>query len=85
MEDNKFQREVLDRLVRLETKIDLQDYKGLNERVTNLETKGKEYEQKVQTNTNEINELKSINKWIITAVIGAIVAAIINILVKGAW
>lgn len=32
MEDNKFEREVLDRLIRLETKIDLQDYKGLSEK-----------------------------------------------------
>ena len=85
MEENKFQREVLDRLVRLETKIDLQDYKGLNDRVTNLESKSKEFEEKVSTNTKEITELKSINKWIITAVIGAIIAALINILVKGAW
>ena len=85
MEENKFQREVLDRLVRLETKIDLQDYKGLNEKVEINETRLIKHEQEITRMDKEIDKLNSINKWIITSIIGAILVAIINILIKNAW
>ena len=75
MEDNKFEREVLDRLIRLETKIDLQDYKGLSEKVdiaTNLS----------QGNEKRIQKLEDANKWIVRAVLGAVVAGILAFVFK---
>ena len=85
MEENKFQREVLDRLVRLETKIDMQDYKTISEKVEETHAKCLQNEQEIAHNSEEIEKLNAINKWIITSVIGAVVLAVINILVKNAW
>lgn len=71
MED-KFQREVLDRLVRLETKIDLQDYKTISEKVEDALN---------QTNKNakDIEELKEKNKYLSRTIITAIISGLIGI------
>lgn len=75
MNDNKFQREVLDRLMRLETKIDLQDYKGLSEKV-NITL------NKANNNEERINKLEDSNKWITRLVIGAIIGGILAFVFK---
>lgn len=70
MEDNKFQREVLDRLMRLETKIDLQDYKGLSEKVDiALNTS--------RTNEERIDKLEDNSKWLARLVLGTVVLGIL--------
>ena len=75
MNDNKFQREVLDRLMRLETKIDLQDYKGLSEKVDIALNKS-------SNNEERINKLEDNNKWITRLVIGAIIGGILAFVFK---
>ena len=47
MDQSKFEREVLDRLMRLETKIDLQDYKGIQEKVDNSLNLAKTNEERI--------------------------------------
>lgn len=75
MDTNKFEREVLDRLIRLETKIDLQDYKGLSEKVEIALNKS-------ESNEERIKKLESANSWIIKAVIGAVISAILALVIK---
>ena len=75
MEENKFQREVLDRLMRLETKIDLQDYKGLSEKVDEAFNMSKNNEERIE-------ELEDSNKWIIRLVIGTVIGGILAIIIK---
>lgn len=70
MEQSKFEREVLDRLIRLETKIDTQDYKGISERV--------EIALNKSTNNEErISKLEDSNKWLVRLVLGALVLGIL--------
>lgn len=76
MDTNKFEREVLDRLIRLETKIDLQDYKGLSEKVEISLNKS-------ESNEERIKKLEGANSWIIKAVIGAVISAILALVIKG--
>lgn len=75
MDTNKFEREVLDRLIRLETKIDLQDYKGLSEKVDNSLNKA-------ENNEDRIKKLEDTNKWVIRTVIGAILIAVLALIIK---
>lgn len=70
MEQSKFEREVLDRLMRLETKIDLQDYKGIQEKVDSASNIAKNNEER-------ISKLEDAQKWIIRLVLGVIVSAIV--------
>lgn len=75
MDTNKFEREVLDRLIRLETKIDLQDYKGLSEKVEIASNKA-------DSNEERIKKLEDSYKWVVRALIGAIISAVIAIVLK---
>lgn len=75
MDTNKFEREVLDRLIRLETKIDLQDYKGLSEKVDNTFNRA-------ENNEERIRKLEDSNKWVVRAVIGAVIGAILALVLK---
>lgn len=85
MEENKFQREVLDRLVRLETKIDLQDYKGLSEKSDLALSKSKRNEEEIKENKEEIEKIRASIKWVVISIIGAFLVALINILVNYGW
>ena len=75
MDTNKFEREVLDRLIRLETKIDLQDYKGLSEKLDNTSNRA-------ENNEERIKKLEDSSKWLIRAVIGAVISAILALVLK---
>lgn len=75
MEESKFEREVLDRLMRLETKIDLQDYKGIQEKVDNSLNLSKK-------NDERISKLEDTQKWLLRLVIGALVLAIMGLAYK---
>lgn len=72
MEKNSFEREVLDRLMRLETKIDLQDYKGISEKVDNAEAK-------CMQNERDINDIKDKLKWITRTTAAAIITALVGL------
>lgn len=75
MDTNKFELEVLQRLTRLEAKIDLQDYKGLSEKVETVLNK-------VENNDERIKKLEDTNKWIVRAIIGAILGAVLALVLK---
>lgn len=68
MED--FEREVLDRLMRLETKIDMQDYKGLSEKVEVSHNLSKNNEKRIE-------KLEDSNKWLVRLVLGALILGIL--------
>lgn len=70
--NNNFEREVLDRLMRLETKIDLQDYKGISEKVDNTELK-------CSQNERDINEIKDKLRWITRTTTAAIITALVGL------
>jgi len=75
MEQSKFEREVLDRLMRLETKIDMQDYKGIQEKVDNSLNLAKNNEER-------ISKLEDAQKWIIRLVLGAVILGILGFIYK---
>lgn len=75
MEQSKFEREVLDRLMRLETKIDMQDYKGIQEKVDNSLNLAKNNEER-------INKLEDSNKWLVRLVLGAVILGILAFVYK---
>lgn len=75
MDTNKFELEVLQRLSRLEAKIDLQDYKGLSEKVNNAINMTK-------NNDERIKKLEDTNKWIVRAIVGAILGAVLALILK---
>lgn len=75
MDQSKFEREVLDRLMRLETKIDMQDYKGIQEKVENAFNKSK-------TNEERIEKLEDSQKWLIRLVLGAVILGILAFVYK---
>lgn len=70
MEQTKFEREVLDRLMRLETKIDMQDYKGIQEKCDNANNLAKTCEER-------IDKLEDNQKWLVRLILGAIILGIL--------
>ena len=70
MEQSKFEREVLDRLMRLETKIDMQDYKGIQEKVENSLNLAKK-------NDERINKIEDAQRWLLRLIIGLVVTGVL--------
>lgn len=68
--EKEFEREVLERLTKIETKLD--DY-------TNFRNKTEEAYSLSKENDKEIEEIKEKMKWLSRTVIGAIIAGIIGI------
>ena len=68
----KFEREVLDRLTRLETKIDLQDYKGLSEKVDVAYSLA-------QNNEQDIKDLKNKNQFLTRTLTVAVIGGVIEL------
>lgn len=75
--DNGVQREILDRLIRLETKIDNQDFTKINEKLDTALNK-------TLNNEEYIKEIKDANKWLWRTVVGSLLLGIIGILF-GIW
>lgn len=67
-----FERDVLDRLTRLETKIDMQDYKGLSEKVEITHNKAEQ-------NEKDIIEINDKIKWLSRTIWGAIISGIVGV------
>lgn len=70
MEQTKFEREVLDRLMRLETKIDMQDYKGIQEKCDSANNLAKTCEERIE-------KLEDNQKWLVRLILGAIILGIL--------
>jgi hypothetical protein len=71
MENSKFEREVLDRLIKIETKLD--DYGNMREKTEEAYTLSKE-------NKIDIDEINDKIKWLSRTIAGAIIAGIIGII-----
>lgn len=71
MENKEFEREVLERLTKIETKID--DY-------TSIKAKVEEAYNKSKTNEKDIEEINERLKWITRLITGTIVTGIIGII-----
>ncbi len=75
MEHSKFDRGVIDRLMTLETKIAMQDYKGIQEKVDNSLNLSK-------TNEERIDKLEDTQKWLARLVLGALILGILGFIYK---
>lgn len=73
MEENKFQREVLDRLITLETLIKEQDYKSIRD-------KTEEAEHRSIDNEKRITKLEDKNTWLTRLVAAQIIGLVFSIL-----
>lgn len=71
MENSKFEREVLDRLIKIETKLD--DYANIREKTEEAYTLSKE-------NEKDIADINDKIKWLSRTIAGAIIAGIIGII-----
>lgn len=71
MENSKFEREVLDRLIKIETKLD--DYGNMREKTEEAYTLSKE-------NEKDIDEINDKIKWLSRTTAGAIIAGIVGLL-----
>lgn len=71
--DTKAQREILDRLIRLETKIDNQDFNKINEKIDLALNK-------TINNEETLKEIKDTNRWLWKTVLGSILLSAIGIL-----
>jgi VIT1/CCC1 family predicted Fe2+/Mn2+ transporter len=69
--DNEFQKEILERLIRIETKID--DYES-------TKTKVEEARSKAYSNERRINDIEDKLKWISRLTIGAIITGAITLI-----
>lgn len=70
--EKDFEREVLERLTKIETKLD--DYNGIKSKAEDGYTLSKE-------NEKDIEELKDKLKWITRTLVGAIISGIITLLI----
>lgn len=75
MDNQSFQIDVLQRLSVIETLLKQQDYKGVAE----LSNKAYDLAKK---NEEDIQEIKDKNKWYFRTVVGAILTALISILIS---
>lgn len=75
----KFEREVLDRLTRLEAKIDLQDYKGLSEKVDKQHDTQLQDEVTIEDHEKRINKIEETQSWMWKTIIGAFITGAVGI------
>ena len=75
MDNQSFQIDVLQRLSVIETLLKQQDYKGVAE----LSNKAYDLAKK---NEEDIQEIKDKNKWYFRTVVGAILTALVSILIS---
>ena len=80
MNEAKFQREVLDRLIVLETLLKEQDFKGLNEKVDKMNDMFIKDDQTLKNHEVRITKIEDNNKWLWRLVIGALITGAMAIL-----
>lgn len=80
MQDTNFQREVLDRLIVLETLLKQQDYKGLKEKVEHDHEMIIKDEQITEDHEKRISKIEDNNKWLWRTVAGALLLGAMAIL-----
>lgn len=69
----EFQKEVITRLTKIETKLDNQDYKKIEEKVNDALNKS-------CNNEKDITDMKSNSAWLWRTTLGGIILMIINLI-----
>jgi hypothetical protein len=82
MDDPNFQREVLERLIVLETLIKQQDYKTLNQKVETQHDELLKDEQMIKNHEERLSKIEDNNKWLWRLVIGSLITGAMAILFK---
>lgn len=77
MNDTSFQREVLDRLIVLETLLKEQDFKGLNEKVEKMNDMFIKDDQTLKNHETRIAKLEDNNKWLVRLVASSLILGIL--------
>ena len=77
MNDTSFQREVLDRLIVLETLLKEQDFKGLNEKVEKMNDMFIKDDQTLKNHEVRLAKLEDNNKWLIRLVASALILGVL--------
>lgn len=80
MEKSNFEREVLDRLIVLETLLKQQDYKGLSEKVELDHEKIIKDEQITEDHEKRITKIEDNNKWLWRTIAATLLAAALSII-----
>lgn len=75
MDDKKFQIDVLTRLTAIETLLKEQDYKSINERLSNTENTSK-------NNKERIEKLEDNGRWLWRTVAGSLILAVLGLIIK---
>jgi frataxin-like iron-binding protein CyaY len=79
MSENAFEREVLDRLTKIEVKLD--NYDKLKEQVYENQRSIIKLLEKQDQQQQQINKLEDRNKWLARAIAGACITAVIGLAV----
>lgn len=82
--EKTFEREVLDRLIKIETKLDEQDYKGLKKQTEDADNRSINNEKRISALEKKVTALESkpqkrydsIVSQIITFIVGSILAIV---------
>jgi hypothetical protein len=79
MSENTFEREVLDRLTKIEVKLD--NYDKLKEQVYENQRNILRQDEKSEQQQKQISELQDRNKWLARAIAGACITAFVGLIV----
>jgi len=79
MPDNSFEREVLDRLTKIEVKLD--SYDKIKDQVYENQRVIIKLYEKIEQQQKDIDELRERNKWFARALAGAVITAGIGLIV----
>ncbi len=79
MGESSFEREVLDRLTKIEVKLD--SYDKIKDQVYENQRNIIKSVEKSDQQQQQINELRETNKWLTRAIAGACITAMIGLLV----
>ncbi len=80
MDKGSFEREVLDRLIVLETLLKEQDYKGLSEKIDKMNDLFIKDDQTLKMHEVRITKIEDNNKWLWRTVAGALILGAMAIL-----
>ena len=75
--DEKIFSQIIERLAKIEVKID--DIKGLQEKVSEHDRVLTQLQEKDANQQKEIDDLKSNQKWVVVAIVGAVIAGILKV------
>lgn len=82
MPNDEFQREVLDRLIKIETKIESWD--NSKKQIYNNQDNIIHLQEKTEQQQRDIDELRDRNKWIVRTTAGAAISAVISTVIAAA-